>query len=182
MSLIIENGSNIPGANSYVDAAYVRATLLARGIAVSDDDVQIEQIIYRGMDEIESRSYAGTRTYTDQSRSFPRSGITIDGVELPDNEIPARLKQALALYYDYTANRGADTAAVAGPFVTHQKVDVIERRFSDKHISASKGGNGDGLSQTGLMDLPLIEALLKPLIFTGNDNGDMTQGGLVYVV
>lgn len=169
MSLVVETGLNIVNANSYIAVADVRELLSGRGITVSDDDDVVSAVLYRGMDEIESLSFAGTRSNDGQSLSWPRSGVSVDGVEIAADAIPAQLTKALAFFYDYAANRAVDTAAIATPFVKKQKVDVIEQEFSDKHIR--DGDGNDGLSHTGIMDLPLVAALLKPLLSTGSASG-----------
>ena len=55
MTLIVETGSIVSGANTYVDLADVRAFASARGITVSTDDTTLEQQIIKAMDYVESK-------------------------------------------------------------------------------------------------------------------------------
>lgn len=102
MALVIENGSNVANATSYIDAAYLRAYAEARGRTIPADDAALEPHIIRAMDRIEARlaDYRGTDTYSPQRTAFPRYGMYLFGraYPFPYNEIPENVKKAQAEY------------------------------------------------------------------------------------
>lgn len=100
MALIIEDGSIVANANSYVTVAEFRSHLTTYG---TDDsaytDAQIEVFLIKAMDKIaEYRSrFLGERTSSDQVLDWPRRGVV--GVYLPGeimatDHIPDALKTA----------------------------------------------------------------------------------------
>jgi hypothetical protein len=93
MSLIVENGSIVPNADSYVSAAEYEAWADARGIEY--DDTAVESQILRAMDYIETLVFIGEKATKAQPLQWPRVGVIVDGYELDYNEIPAQLKKAV---------------------------------------------------------------------------------------
>ena len=95
MSLIIENGSIIANANSYVtDAEYV-AYAGKRGLTIGDKSTDREKELIQAMDYIfnlESKMY-GVRTEDTQENAYPRTGVYIRDVLLNANTIPTELKR-----------------------------------------------------------------------------------------
>ena len=131
MALIVEDGSIVIGANSYVSVAEIRAFCSARGISLPVADPDVEVMAIQAFDYIESfRSRYKGRTTTDNQRtSWPRSGVVIECYSVPSNEIPWQLKEAQsqatgeALEADLMPN---STAAVK-----REKVDVLEVEYQD---------------------------------------------------
>lgn len=131
MALIVEDGSIVTGANSYVSVADIRAYCSARGISLPSSDSDVEVMAVQAFDYIESfRSrYKGHTTTQNQRTSWPRKCVVIDCYPVPDNEIPWQLKEAQcqatgeALETDLMPN---STAAVK-----REKVDVLEVEYQD---------------------------------------------------
>lgn len=91
MAIIVEDGTIISGANSYVSVAEFQAYALARGITILGNP---ETLLIRAMDYIESLDYCGTRlTYT-QTLQWPRYGVWVDCRPYSVNLIPIELKNA----------------------------------------------------------------------------------------
>lgn len=61
---------------------------------VNPDDELKEQAIFRSMRYLESLNYIGERTDKTQSLSFPRSGLSFDGISLDKEEVPEAIKKA----------------------------------------------------------------------------------------
>ena len=74
MTITVEDGTNVAGANSYVDIDELRAYALERGIILPVEDAAVEILLIKAMDYIELRDedYRGDRVYTDQALSWPR--------------------------------------------------------------------------------------------------------------
>ena len=89
----------VTGADSYVDLTYLDAYHAAHGNAAWDEYLEEdkEAAARRAMLYIETFRYKGQRISVSQACAFPRSGIiTRDGLEWPEDAIPAVVKQAQA--------------------------------------------------------------------------------------
>lgn len=102
MALVIEDGSSVANATSYIDVDYLRAYAEARGREVPADDADIEPHIIRAMDRIEARlsDLKGRFTYDGQTLAFPRYGMFLFGRQypFPYNEVPPNILKAQAEY------------------------------------------------------------------------------------
>ena len=100
--LIVEDGTIVSGANSYVSAAQARTYLDTRGILTTLTD----GLLIRAADYINSfrGRFKGTKlTAVESSMQFPRSGVVIDGQDLPNDKIPqvipdAQIQTALEMF------------------------------------------------------------------------------------
>lgn len=136
--LTLNNGYilNSIGSNyTYVDVGYVRQYAQDRGFAalLPDTDVELEYLITRATDYIESSQhiYQGTRTDTAQTLNWPRTGVTCDGVSLAADEIPELLKKAQAQSVLEVIEQGDIQPTSTGRFVTKEKVDVVEVTYAE---------------------------------------------------
>ena len=93
MTIVVEDGSIVTGANSYVSEAELEAYSLARGVDLSAEDT--EMLLIKAMDYIESLNYQGRKVEADQPLQWPRSFVRVDFYLLPDDEIPQLLKNGL---------------------------------------------------------------------------------------
>jgi hypothetical protein len=93
MTIIVEDGSIVANADSYVSVADYTAWADARGIDY--DSSVLENQILRAMDYIETLRFIGQKSTKAQSLQFPRVGVVVDGFELDYNEIPQQLKKAV---------------------------------------------------------------------------------------
>lgn len=154
MSLVIENGTIVSGANSYVTIAEAKAYASARALALPALDADIEPLLISAMDYLESKrsQYQGTKTSPlTQALQWPRTGVYIDCVEIASDVIPKELKDAQCrLACEQFA--GVDIMPTkTGPFVTEETVGPLTTKYD-----ASQG--------TGTIpDMTSIDALLAPL-------------------
>jgi len=97
MALIIEDGSQVSGANSYVTLAQVRAYGLSRGVALSEADATLEAQVIESMDYLESFAdrFKGELVARDQPLSWPRIGAYIEGWNWTSVEIPRQVLNAV---------------------------------------------------------------------------------------
>lgn len=91
MAIIIEDGSIVAGANSYVTIDETRTYAAARGTTLSAVDAEVEELIVRSMDYIESQSFKGIKLTQDQPLQWPRADVIIDGYLLATDDIPEEL-------------------------------------------------------------------------------------------
>lgn len=162
MALVIENGSLVAGANSYVEVEEARAYADARASTFTGDDAEVEAALIVAMDFLESlrAQYQGSKVDpAGQSLQWPRTGVVIDGWQVPITHIPKELKAAqcqLAL----ESAAGTDLMPTGdGREVIREKVDVLETEYAP--------GAG-GAPQPYLAK---VMAFLEPLISTGGFGG-----------
>jgi len=93
MAIIVEDGTRPPGANSYVSLADARSYAAARGITLSAVDADLEKVVMKAMDFIESHDaiFVGERVERDQPVAWPRVAALIDGWSWSSSEIPRQL-------------------------------------------------------------------------------------------
>lgn len=162
MALVIEDGSLVAGANSFVTVAEVRAFAGARTSTLPVADADVEASCIRAMDYINAfrDKFKGSKVAATQALQWPRSGAYVDGFEVAETEIPQVLKSA-------QCQLAVDAAALDlqpsgdGREVIREKVDVLETEYRP-----GAGGNPQPA-------LTKARALLEPLLRSG---GGLTVG------
>ena len=165
--LVIEDGSIVAGANSYVSRADYITYAATLGIVIADtvaaDAQLIEAGIFIGSHEPQLKGVKITR---DSSMAYPRSGLVIDGWSWLSTEIPRNVilsQMALAL----DINAGGDLYNVTDEkFVTEQSVEgAVSRSFAapsrvEKLSTKSKSTAllNSLLKNSGLFSIPLLRA------------------------
>jgi len=145
MTIIIEDGSIVENANSLVTRAEAIAHALTYGITLADEaatDVHLikaMQYFY----SIESQ-LKGYRVDRDQTLSYPRSGVIINGFAWESDEIPTEAKTAqLELIidlsqsvdiYNRSLNKGAVIAEAVEGAVSRQYADVSSKSLTSNVI------------------------------------------------
>lgn len=102
--VVVEDGTVVADANSYVDRAYVRTFATARGLGELtglDDDDTIDAAIVAAGDYLRNEQrypFRGNRTSYAQTMPYPREGAAErGGPSIPSTVVPWRCKQAQAL-------------------------------------------------------------------------------------
>lgn len=131
MTIIIEDGSIVPGANSYASETELTAYATQRGITLSGG---AEALLIQSMDYAETQSFQGSRVIATQSLQWPRNGVYIDGFLVANNEIPAQLKTA-QIVTAIAIDQGNSPNAVIERGIKREKIDVIETEYQDNAIS-----------------------------------------------
>lgn len=100
MPLIVEDGSIVPGANGYISVAELKAYWADRNHTFTQDDPTLEGAIVVSTQHVDlNNNFKGSIVSDSQSLEWPRSGV-IDGRgrEIPPDEIPQQLKNAVCEY------------------------------------------------------------------------------------
>ena len=157
MALIVEDGSIVADAESYVSVTDADTIISNRGgnsnwdgLTVTDKEIQLRI----ATEYIDSKyNFLGEEVSSDQELSFPRAYLPKDGAD----EIPKRIQRATAvlaaesitieLYSNVAANRGAIKR-------TTDKLDVLETT-----VEYFSGGSGNDQPVFGE-----VRSILKPLI------------------
>lgn len=132
MSLIIEDGSGVDGANSYATVAEARAYAALRALTLPATDAEVEVLLVKACDFLETleERYQGTRSQATNPLAWPRALVYLFNATEPLDEadIPTILKNAQcqlafdAITLDLLPNG-------TGREIIREKVDVIEREF-----------------------------------------------------
>lgn len=127
MALIIEDGSLVTGAQSYVSVAELNAYAMARGITIDGDP---EQLLLKAMDYLETLQYIGLKRTRDQGLQWPRANVFIDAYDFPDHEIPQELKNG-QIEVALAEDAGNGPMQVITPGVKRERFDVFETEYQD---------------------------------------------------
>jgi hypothetical protein len=128
MTIVVEDGSIVTGANSYGTEAGLTTYASARGITIPTADR--EQYLIQAMDIIEYVDFGGIKYTKAQPLQFPREGLVIDGYEIDVDEIPndlieSQYEAAIAVY------QGNSPLAVRERLVKRVQVGSISKEYAD---------------------------------------------------
>lgn len=145
MALIVEDGSVVQGANTYVDVEYVDeyCTLMNYTEWISAPDtpeetIKKESAIIRTMQFFENQIYSGYKTSDDNPLEWPRYGIYLDtGSEFPNNKIPEDLKKAVSegAYIEYKTPDSLFESGGSTGKVKRKRIDVLETEYFESYLS-----------------------------------------------
>ena len=139
MSLIVEDGTIVNGADTFVTVAALRAYAAKRGATLpatgSAGDAACEVLLIKAMDYIQGQEprFKGERVFRDQDLCWPREEVVVNGFCIASNLIPSEVKQAqMVLAIEAQAielQPTLDASEQRGP-VTSEKVDVVEVSYA----------------------------------------------------
>ena len=110
MALVVEDGTLVSGADSYVTLAEFKAWADKRGVTYGTDSAVTQQI-YRAMDYIEGLNFIGEKSDENQALQWPRDQVVIDGYYIDSAEMPNELK--VAVYESIKAEIDGDSRMTA---------------------------------------------------------------------
>lgn len=122
MAVIVEDGSGVAGANSYASEEQLQAWAGARGYTLTGD---LSVLLVRSFDYIEAREprFVGFRTYG--ATSWPRTGVTLYGVPVAADAIPAQLIEAQCAMAVAADGQALQSAVISvGPIASKSVGDV----------------------------------------------------------
>lgn len=96
MTITVETGAIVIGANSYVSANDAADYAAARGVTLPTGTAELEAVILKAMDYLESFDgrFKGDRVERDQPLSWPRDGVLIEAWPWRSDEIPRQVLNA----------------------------------------------------------------------------------------
>lgn len=156
MALIVEDGSIVDGANSYVSLTEIKAYCEARGLELPAEDADIEVMAVQAFDYLEAKDgWKGCTVIPNQRTDWPRDGVVVDRYPLPSTEIPWQLKEAQCqATYEATVTDLMPNPSAA---IKREKVDVLETEYQD------------GASSTyGEAIFPKVDSKLRCLMDSGS--------------
>lgn len=140
MALIIEDGSIVANANSYVTEAEYIAWADARfgsGRSTSPScDEDAERLILRATDYFESQYFIGEKKQFNQSLQWPRNDVWIDDYYISNTSIPKEVKTAI-YELTYAEEQGNSELSSVDRKVKKEKVASIEVEYADSSSSTA---------------------------------------------
>ena len=154
MPLIVEDGTGVSGANSYVTVAAFRAWMLERGssqpASTLDGDTVCEQLLVKATDWLQTKLWAGASWTSSQGLAFPRVAYDANGLAYAA-PVPMAIVGAQLLLAD---------AAQAGPLVGAVRVAKFDKVKADAVFVTFS--NPEGRSR--MFVHAAVEALIQPFI------------------
>lgn len=155
-SVIVENGSIVANANSYVSRADYVTYADSMGVNVDAGSADSELIQAALFIDQHDRNLKGARVSRDQSMAFPRTGVEIDGwywahTEIPRNVILCQMQLAIDIHNGFDPWNPATNPNLAKKKKRVEGAVEVQYAVSDN--------SGQKLSRTSRAD-----ALLKSLL------------------
>ena len=92
MTLIIEDGTSKPDAESYASAEDLAMYAVKFGTVIPAGVPEQEALLRRAALAMDSMSWKGRKSASEQSLSWPRREVHLDGENKPANYLPARIQ------------------------------------------------------------------------------------------
>ena len=151
--LVVEDGSIVADANSYIDYDYAENYHALRGNSAwaDGDSTQKQYAIIRAtqaIDSIYKGKWKGNPTeYGTQELEWPRSGVTVGTNSVDNNIIPAAIKKAVceAALRELENPNGLTPDLERGGEIKRVKADVVEVEYMDGANSTTTFTAIDGL-------------------------------------
>lgn len=163
VTLIVEDGSIVADANSFVSEAQIVAYAAARGVTlafVTDADKDAVAILgVKAADYLRILPWKGEVVDVDQTMPWPRKNVNVTP-SYPEDAVPSQVIAA-QLMLALIANEGTvliPTSTGTG-YLIKEKIGPIENVYSEKV----------GVSTTGLPIFPGISGLLDYWLLGPND-------------
>jgi hypothetical protein len=142
MALIIEDGTGLPQANAYINAAYVDTYFLGERLekweAAAEGDRENFIISATGYVDI-AFEWQGVRKTPEQGLSWPRAGVSFDG--FPVDGVPAQVKKAAAETVWLLIEGEELYATDSGAEIASEQVDVIKISYREPGNNEQKAAS-----------------------------------------
>ncbi len=126
MTITVEDGTVVTGANSYVSTTTLTAFATARSVTLV---AGAETLLIQAMDYIESLVYKGLKKGYSQVLQWPRYDVYIDGYYADPSVIPQQLKDGLC-QVAIAIDQGVDLMQDQARTTTMEKVGEIEVQYA----------------------------------------------------
>ncbi|WP_460100066.1 DnaT-like ssDNA-binding protein [Pseudomonas sp. H3_C08] len=92
MTLIIEDGTGKPDAESYASAEDLAMYAVKFGVVIPAEVPAQEALLRRAALAMDGMTWKGRKSNSEQALSWPRRGVELDYEIKPDNYLPARIQ------------------------------------------------------------------------------------------
>jgi len=125
-TIVVETGSIVTGANSYVSEADLSTYATDRGVTLAGTAAVL---LIQAMDYIESQLYQGYKSTDAQPLQWPRDNVVIDSYSVTSSTIPQLLIDALCEFC-IGIDGGTNPLANVDRETVREKVGEIEVEYS----------------------------------------------------
>lgn len=129
MTITVEDGTIVSGANSYVTEAALTSYASDRNITLSGSYTN-EQLLHLAMDYIDSLPYKGLKRRSTQVLQWPRVNVYLDGYYNDVDNIPAELKNG-QLQTAIAIDQGNSPQQVKPRQTLKEKVGDLEVQYAN---------------------------------------------------
>ena len=146
MHLVVENGSGLVDANSYVSTDDV-----GRGLPSADRltwqalsaDEQIDKCIIASRFIDSSFPWVGTQKTIEQSMSWPRVNVFFQGHRIADAKVPAQVKRATIMAAGILLRNGMEIFLTSGESkeIKRERFAVMETEYFEPHTNKGDATN-----------------------------------------
>lgn len=149
MPLIVEDGSIVSGADSYISLADARALAAKYGWDLPADDTEAEQALRNGAGYVglQEPAMCGTRVSQAQELAYPRKGVTLYGFDVASDSIPSQIIRAQVIA---AAEYGAGTDVRASSDGRATSLERVEGAVTVQYFN--NGNNGSSVVITAAID------------------------------
>lgn len=154
-TLVVEDGSLVDGADSYISLADARTYATKRGISVAADDTAADIQLRKAFDYLEAigADYKGTKSDPAQLTQWPRKDVWVDDAELSYAVIPTVLKYAqVQLAAAIQGGINLTPTSDGSAFIVREKIGPIDTEFSE------------AINTSGVPIVRIADSLLAPLL------------------
>lgn len=164
--LIIEDGTVVDNANSYVTDLEFNQWASIRGVSIPSTEPERDSLAVKAYDALTDNydlKLSGSRVSINQTGLLPREGMIANGFDIENDSIPQQFKAAQMLIMS-SIHEGAKTTAYqsgseSGAVTSFEIPGVIKEEYSD----ASSVNASDVLAS-----FPAVTKLLRPFTITGS--------------
>lgn len=127
MTIIVEDGTVVANANSYVSEADLTTYATERGITLTGT---LSVLLIKAMDYIEGQDFIGYKSIDTQPLQWPRYGAVIDGYEISSSVIPKELKDA-QMSVAVSISSGADPLSTVDRSIKSESLGPMSTEYMD---------------------------------------------------
>lgn len=129
MAIVVEDGTLVSGANSYITLDEYKNWADDRGITYGNDSL-LSQQLFRAHDYFETLRFRGLKSDELQAMQWPRDQVLIDGYAVESFEIPKEVKTAIFELIKIEAD-GDSRLAPSEREVLSEQIDSIKITYKD---------------------------------------------------
>lgn len=164
VTLIVETGSLVAGANSFVSETQIITYALQRGVTLpssTDEDLDAVAVLgIKAMDYLLGLPWRGQPVDPAQTTPWPRKNLNLTP-DVPDNVVPRAVIEAqLQLALLVQAGNDISPIHTGTGFIVRDRVGPIDTIYSEKV----------GVSTDGRPIIPVVDGLLEPYLLADMDD------------
>ena len=128
-TIIVEDGSIVPGANSYASTAQIDEFLVNELIEPPENVYYLASKAAKAMDN--KYNWLGRKVSKTQTMQWPRTGLGACNVNIAENVIPQQLIDAQLFYLANALTNGTEEGVRSDQSLRRKKVGNLEIEFFD---------------------------------------------------